>query len=103
MDELISSLTSVSTYDPEQEYDKLLNSYNTPFDISYAFNFLVDSKKRYKSYLYSINFDSYPELHGNITAFVNSFFENQNYNEYQLRVFFQMTKSIDKFILDLLS
>jgi hypothetical protein len=103
MDELISALSDVQTIDPDQELDELINNYNTPFDKNSISKFLSDCKKRYKTYLYNINFNEFPELEGNIIAFVDSFMENKSYRENELLILFQMTKVIDKTILDIIS
>lgn len=103
MDELLSSFTTLKTTDPEQEYNQLLEYYNTPFDEKYAFNFLINCQKRYKNYLYNISFDNYPDLEEHIENFIRRFNPDKSYSPLELQLFFNMTKTIDKTIIDIVN
>ena len=98
-EELLESLTSMTTHDPEEEYEFLLDSYNTSWNPQNINVFLKSVYNRYKIYKIKINLFNYPELLNKI----NQFIEYYDTNKMTKKQLFDFSKIIDNQIINLLN
>ena len=98
-DELVDLITSMTTYDPDEEYKILINRYNTQWSEINIDKYLMDAYSRYKNYKININLTMYPGLLNNIDKFIQICDTNYSLKKREL---FDLTKKIDKQILKLI-
>ena len=97
-EEIIQSLSTLTTHDPHDALDILLESYNTLWDERIIDEYLKKSYRRYKNYKINIDLSSYESILQGINQFIQKYDIGKTYK----RDLFNLTKVIDMEIISIL-
>jgi hypothetical protein len=101
MDEIISTLDKIRTFDGYEEYMIMVNTMKEmPEDINGRVNYIHYAFVRYQRYIKHIDFEHlYPWIHSQINIFISNYPLLSKMSDSQKHDFYKLAKTIDHMMI----